>query len=59
VAESDLKPADRKHLDYLKRQADRLDFLHFTEHVPPQQLYAARQELEDFVEKLRKQGYNI
>lgn len=57
-----LKPADQHLLTFLRQQVDRFEAEMFkTDRNPSAQnnLALAREELRQFVKKLRKEGHNI
>ena len=57
-----LKPADQHLLKFLRQQVDRFEAEMFkTDRNPSAQnnLALAREELRQFVKKLRKEGHNI
>jgi len=50
------------HLRWLKQQVNNLQDLRYTQNAPPnldRELFAAREELDNYVEELRKTGVNI
>lgn len=57
-----LTPADEAHLSFLRRQVDNLERLRYSEDAPANishQLYYAGEELRQFVNGKRRQGYLI
>lgn len=57
-----LKPADQHLLTFLRQQVDRLEAETFKTDRNPSahnNLTLAREELRQFVKKLRKEGHNI
>lgn len=57
-----LNPADEGHLQFLRRQVDRLEQISFSRDAPisaKNELFQARDELRKFVEGKRRQGYSI
>jgi len=57
-----LNPADEGHLQFLRRQVDRLEQTSLSRDAPAHaknELFRAREELRQFVEGKRRQGYPI
>jgi|TARA_R100001126_G_C4881072_1_gene179149 hypothetical protein len=59
MGDDDLSTFQSAHLRWLKQQVDNLQQLRYTRTAPndlDQQLFAAREELNDYVEQLREHG---
>lgn len=62
MGEEQLTTFQSAHLRWLKQQVNNLQDLRYTRTAPQdldRQLFAAREELDNYVEELRKTGINI